>query len=447
MKRISISITLAITFSVIISGCSSTHLPNRDIRKKKAYVYYLDGAGGGGLLMNWSSGVKTGLIKAGYNGAGEMFKWETGLGVGADQTASNEYKRAKARELARKITAFRRENPNTPITIIGLSAGTAIAVFTLEALPADIKVDDVILLSGSLSSTYDLTRALRHIRNKMYIFTSHRDAVLQVLMPFGGTADRGSGTTATIGVNGPTLPHNASDETRQLYKTKIVEIPWKKEFERYGNFGGHTDTVKAGFVQHYVAPLIIRTSSYQAESTQLASAKSEHPSGQVENPDYRRWANFAPGTWTIINGTETIDGQSRPIRLKITLIKKTPDSIMLERKEFNSSSQTENSIYSQYMFASKYISPTMHPATHPNKIIKILPAKTIVINGKAFHCQGKYISSKGKFYNWGLNPKATLYVNPDIPGGIAELEIETQIDNKKLQFKGKLTDYYIAGNN
>ncbi len=446
MRKFTINLVI-ICLAILIAGCSST-LPDRNIRMKKGYVYYLDGAGGGGVLMNWSGGVKKGLIDAGYDGAGEMFKWQTGLGVGADQTASNKYKRAKARELARKITAFRRQNPNVPITVMGLSAGTAITVFTLEALPDDITVDNVILLSGSLSSTYNLTRALRHVRNKMYIFTSHRDAVLQVLMPFGGTADRGSGTTATIGVQGPTLPTGATNETRQLYKSKIVEIPWKREFERYGNFGGHTDTVKASFVRHYVAPLVIRVSyPPKLKETQLASAhrSAVKPVGKVENPDYRRWANYAPGSWIMIAATETLNGNSRPIQLKVTLVKKTPDSLLIEREEFNSTGQSQTSPYPQYMFASKYIDPTEHPATHPAKTVKPLPNKKCNIGNRVFDCQGKYISVKGKFYNWGTNPQATVYSSPDIPGGIAQLDIKTEINGKSLNFNGKVVDYYIAG--
>ena len=70
---------------------------------KQGYLYYLDGAGGGTVKKNWSAGVRQGLLEAGYPGAGEMFSWETGLGLIADQDASVRYKRTKARKLAREI--------------------------------------------------------------------------------------------------------------------------------------------------------------------------------------------------------------------------------------------------------------------------------------------------------------------------------------------------------
>ena len=69
----------------------------------------------------------------------------------ADQDASVEYKRGKARELAKKIVEYQKENPDAPVYVMGLSAGTSIAVFTLEELPASNKVDDVFLFGASIN--------------------------------------------------------------------------------------------------------------------------------------------------------------------------------------------------------------------------------------------------------------------------------------------------------
>jgi pimeloyl-ACP methyl ester carboxylesterase len=97
-----------------------------------------------------------------------MFSWETGLGVALDQVASNEYKRAKAAKLADKIVAFHRGHPNTPVTLVGFSAGAVVAMFTLESLPDSPIVENVVLLSGSLSADYDLTSALaRRLRTRL----------------------------------------------------------------------------------------------------------------------------------------------------------------------------------------------------------------------------------------------------------------------------------------
>jgi hypothetical protein len=113
-----------------VSGCVAP-LPDRAQRMQHAYVFYFDGAGGGKMLSNWAGGVRDGLLNAGYDGAGEMFSWETGLGLVADQTASVAYKRGRATEAARHIVRYRQQHPQAPVDMIALSAGTVIAVYAL----------------------------------------------------------------------------------------------------------------------------------------------------------------------------------------------------------------------------------------------------------------------------------------------------------------------------
>jgi len=90
---------IAIALLSVTAGCSQT-MPDRAERMTCGYVYYLDGAGGGGLISNWSGGLRQGMLAAGYNGAGEIFRWNTGMGVVADQDSSVDYKRGKATECA-----------------------------------------------------------------------------------------------------------------------------------------------------------------------------------------------------------------------------------------------------------------------------------------------------------------------------------------------------------
>ena len=223
----------------------------------QGYIYYLDGAGGGSALLNWSGGVKKGFEDAGYNVFGEMFSWETGLGALADQAAGVDYKRTKARELVRRIREHRQDCPYDPIHLIALSAGTAVAVYALEALPDDEPVESVVLLGASVSSDHDLTQALRHVRNRLFIFTSRTDTVLSFLVPLTGTADREFGGAGPAGLEGFILPKDASEETRRLYAEKVVTIAWTPEFEKAGNYGGHLDNVSAVFIRDHVAPLVM----------------------------------------------------------------------------------------------------------------------------------------------------------------------------------------------
>jgi pimeloyl-ACP methyl ester carboxylesterase len=239
-------------------------MPDREVRMTRAYIYYLDGAGGAGVIRNWSRGVRKGFLDAGYDGAGEVFPWQTHLGVAADQHADVRYKRSKAAELAAALQKRARAHPGVPVHLIGLSAGTAVLAFTLEALPEDFRVDSAILLGASLSADYDLTEALKRVREKMYVFTSEKDAVLSFLVPMAGTADRERGGAGPAGLRGFQVPANASAETRRQY-SKLVQRRWTKAYERAGNYGGHTDAVNPRFVREHVAPLIVNARHGQGQ--------------------------------------------------------------------------------------------------------------------------------------------------------------------------------------
>jgi len=243
---------LALSFA---AGCEKPALPDHEQRLPCGNLYYLDGAGGGTALVNWCGGVRDGLHEAGYAGACEMFTWQTGLGAVADQDADVRYKREKAGELAARIQEYRKEQPDAPVSLIGLSAGTAVAVLTAEAMSDDCPVDTVVLLGASIGANYDLTKALRHIRGKLYIFTSPNDGVLGLLMVATGTADRQPGSAA--GITGFVMPGNATEETRKLYAERLVTISWSKDFERAGNYGHHLDNVNKEFIRDHVAPLLM----------------------------------------------------------------------------------------------------------------------------------------------------------------------------------------------
>lgn len=256
------SFGLALVFIIFASGCASTPsglpqpLPNREARMRNGYVYYLDGAGGGTAKKNWAGGVRAGMLAAGYPGAGEMFSWETGKGLLADQDASDAYKKAKVKAMAREIQRQVQAFPNAPVSILGFSAGTAEAIFALEELPESVKVEHVVLLGASISRDYDLTKALKRIRGHLYLYTSTRDMMLGFLMPFTGTADRKFDDPGA-GITGFVLPAGATAKTRKLYADKIVTIAWTKKLEADDDYGHHFDNINMEFIRDHVAPLLM----------------------------------------------------------------------------------------------------------------------------------------------------------------------------------------------
>ena len=417
---------------IAFSGCSQMQSQDREERMARGYIFYCDGAGGGGLLMNWSGGVREGLTDAGYQGAGEMFRWETGLGVVADQTAPVKFKKRKARELADEIVKYQSRHPGAPVHLIGLSAGTAVVAYALEFLPPDHSVQNVVMLSGSLSSGYDLTEALRRVNGRMYIFTSQRDEVLLTAVPLSGTADRVSASGGTIGIRGARLPASATSETRSLYR-KIAVIPWNPQFARYGNEGGHTDTVKGPFVQQFVAPLVVvgTTRSHTA-----VAAGPDH----AENPDYERWARFSEGAWVLFEGYQMDGEERRPIRFRSTLMEKEPDRLLIQREAEGATGEVADEL-TQSFYVTRHIESRRHPLTHPEVRRTELGNRPFEVAGRSMDCKAAKVQSTGEFEHWGKNVSATVLTCPEIPGGIAQIDLTTTLDGRMVQLVGQAVKF------
>jgi len=418
----------ALMLTALGAGCSQT-MPDRAERMTRGYVYYLDGAGGGGVV-NWAGGVKQGLLDAGYNGAGEVFKWNTGLGVVPDQDASVEHKRSKAAECAQSIQQYVKEHPGAPVTLMGLSAGTAVTVFVLEALPVSCPVENVILLGASISSDYNLTRALQRVRNRMYVFTSEKDGVLAFLVPMAGTADRTIAPAA--GLRGFQMPSRPSAETRVQY-AKVAHIHWRSEFAKAGDFGGHTDTVKAPFVQQYIAPLIMAS---MARRVQVASA-----GGKVRNPDYDRWARFAPGSYSVFEGYQEANGAKQKLRMTARLVSKHDDRLLVERTYVPlEGGQTEPSRVQQFLVEAM-IDPADHPLTSPAARISEMSPETITIGGKALTCRVRTVQAAGEFPEYGCGVWATVDQNDNVPGGMVKVWLKSSKGNQPFEFRGTVVAY------
>lgn len=252
--RINVARLLIAAIMVMTSGCilgnRPTFVPGG--ADTTEITYYLDGAG------NYGFGKETvplGLMDGGYNGQIEHFIWTSYLGPLTDQIAYP-VNRMRAQQLANKIRDHIDRHPRGTVNIIGLSAGSGIATFALERLPTKYRVDNVIMLSSSLSARYDLSRALRRVRGGIYFFWSPNDPILGSLVPIVGTVD-GEHTSQVAGVVGARLPPAVSREERELY-TKVHNVRW------YTNeIGGplklqHAGTTDRTFVRDMVAPIIVR---------------------------------------------------------------------------------------------------------------------------------------------------------------------------------------------
>lgn len=244
---------LIVCFSAALAGCGESLGPGHD---RFGRTYYIDGAG------NWGYGVAevtNGLAAAGYKGRVINFRWSPTLNPALDQTVGRLAARGRAQDLAREICRYKADFPEASVNIICLSAGTGVGVWACEGLEGSATVHSLVMLGSSLSSDYDMRKALKHISGGVYVYYSHSDMVLQGPVRTLGTID-GKIDCDAAGLVG------LRPRVRGGEEGKIHNIPWSPRYERYGWTGAHTDATSEPFVrailaQHILEPRTPATSS------------------------------------------------------------------------------------------------------------------------------------------------------------------------------------------
>lgn len=162
------------------------------------------------------------------------------------------FNKEQARALAARITALVRQDPRQRVILSGHSGGTGVAIWTLEALPTDVRVDQLLLLAGAVSPGYDLSKALSHVRGRAYNFYSPGDSVvLSTLTRNFGTIDREMSDACGYRPFVPPLGHNA----RQY--AKLIQFDYNPAWLRLGHDGGHMGSLHRQFTEHVLAPLLL----------------------------------------------------------------------------------------------------------------------------------------------------------------------------------------------
>ncbi len=222
-----------------------------DPRDRFGRTYYIDGAG------NWGFGVaemQEGLRAAGYPGNIVNWRWSLTLNPALDQTVGRPAARSSGALLGEEITAYRKDYPRAQVNIIALSAGTGVAVWACENVKPPATVHNVILLGSSLSSRYDMHKAMKNIDGKVYVYYSRSDPILdgpvRTLGTIDGTFDDSAGL---VGLR-------VSPDLRD----RVVNIPWSSKYERYGWTGSHTDCTSEPFVRMVLSKHIVEGASSRA---------------------------------------------------------------------------------------------------------------------------------------------------------------------------------------
>ncbi len=216
----------------------------------RGLVILLSGAGGD---LSLNERIRQGLERGGVPYTTENFVWSRGELL-SDQT-DVEANRRMAGQLARRIEDYLDVHPGRPVHLIGLSAGTGLAVWALEDLAPGCKVTAAFLLASSLEARYDLGPALRAVRDRIYVFFSPVDTVLSLGVTWAGTVDRGGGLSGGLLSFGP--PAGSDEETRHLYREKLVQYGWTPADVLLGHLGDHLGVTSPGFVAERIAPLVL----------------------------------------------------------------------------------------------------------------------------------------------------------------------------------------------
>ncbi|MBE3068907.1 MAG: hypothetical protein IMZ66_01585 [Planctomycetes bacterium] len=252
-----------------VSGCGQSAYTRSD-RYEEGLVVCLSGAGG---MMGETDRLREGLNAGRVFRAIEAFEWSGG-GVLSDQTDVDANHR-KAAELAGRIETYQRSYPGRPVHLIGVSAGTGLVVWALESLGPESQVTGAILISSSLDTKYDLSKALAKVTDRLYSFNSVADTVLSLGVTLTGTVDRGGGPAG--GLVGFSPPNSAGTDAKALYKEKLIEISWWPGDVVLGHLGDHLGATNPAYIREKIAPLVLGKEPEAGGETPSDAVKKDQP--------------------------------------------------------------------------------------------------------------------------------------------------------------------------
>jgi pimeloyl-ACP methyl ester carboxylesterase len=218
------------------------------IAPQHTYLLHLPGIGG---HMRIDDNLLRGLQKGSAADELELYDW-TGADRGMISLGNVKRHEQQSQLIADALAQRIREHPRERIILTGHSAGAGIAVFALEKLPDDLKIDTLVLMQPALSPGYDLSKALRHVRGRAYAFYSPLDLVLSQGTKLMGTVDRVQ--TEAAGCVGFVVPPPKALEPKQY--GKLTQFAYQDSWTRFDDIGDHIGPMTAPFAREMIAPLI-----------------------------------------------------------------------------------------------------------------------------------------------------------------------------------------------
>ena len=235
----------------------------------KAWLLHLPGIAGERRI---DRELIRGFEQAGFTGKTQIYDW-TEHDPGLDALLAYKRNHHEAHKVADLITKQFRADPDIQIILTGHSGGTGLVVWALEDLPDDVRVQTVYLLASALSPRYDLSKALRHVKGHVYVFTSLGDSLVL------GTGTRLFGTIDGVksdaaGLMGFVMPKGAD---KDLY-AKIITEPYERQWINFGHMGNHIGCLSRSFVANVIAPMVLK----DLATLETAVAPTSQPSANQQ---------------------------------------------------------------------------------------------------------------------------------------------------------------------
>jgi hypothetical protein len=267
----------------MLFGPTGCHQPKNTPKSRVAgMVYVLPGIEGKGPL---NIGIANGLRDGGVDYAIEIFDWGGSMGVMSwfENLTDDARNDQKARELARKITKYKRTYPSSPVHLVAHSGGAGIALRAVELLPKRCAVDTVILLAGAVSPKYDLRRALDKTTRGIWNYHSPADVgFLGVGTTLLGGTDREHGPAA--GVKGFVVTKDIYRSAGDLAKVqaKLTQVEYSVAMAKKGHLGDHFGWANSRWVAAYLSPVVMNEVNVNEEPEPEEAVAAEQ---QVSNED------------------------------------------------------------------------------------------------------------------------------------------------------------------
>jgi pimeloyl-ACP methyl ester carboxylesterase len=258
------SLLCAIVVSASI-GCASFYTNSiSQSRLDHGLTIVLPGIEGNSLA---NGNIARGLESSEVATAIQIHDWTTGFApLFLVHLRDGRRHRREAEELADQIVDYQLIYPDRPVYLVGHSGGGAMALLTLESLPADHQVTAVFLLAPAISPKYPIQQVLPKTELGIWNYYSALDFPLLI-----------AGTTVAQTVDGRNSPSAGAlgfryddSEPVKSQSPRLKQVPYDPSMIALRHAGGHFGWTDPAFIRIHIAPVII-----DHEATQTRRVRRE----------------------------------------------------------------------------------------------------------------------------------------------------------------------------